>query len=158
MKKKCAVLLCGVLTVLMLCSCGKDPKMEAFKDNTNNFCNNLVRIHSEINGIDAEKVTAPDELLAKLDELQGHFESFAAYDFPEDFDYLEHLADEASEYMNTAASSYHDAYSNGSYNEYTAEYAFANYERAYKRIDIIMAFIRGEEPDDADISIQYTTE
>ncbi len=158
MRKRYVVLLCSILCSIMLCGCGKDPKIEAFKDNANNFCNNLVRIHSEINEIDAEKVTAPDELLAKMDELQGHFESFAEYDFPEEFDYLEHLADEASEYMTTAASSYHDAYSNSSYNEYTAEYAFANYERAYKRIDIIMAFIRGEEPEDADISIQYTTE
>ena len=157
-KKKLSPIICGVLCIALLSSCGKDPKLEAFKSDIDNFCNNLVRINEEINGIDPEKTNAPTELLAKLDELNGHFESFANYDFPEEFDYLEDLADEALEYMNTAVTSYHDAYSNGSYNEYTAEYAYQNYERAYKRIRIILDFIQGEEPEGDDISIQYTTE
>ncbi len=157
-KKKLSLLICGVLCAALLSGCGKDPKLEAFKDDIDSFCNNLVRINDEINSIDPEKATASTELLAKLDELNGHFESFANYDFPEEFDYLEGLADESLEYMNTAVASYHDTYSNGSYNEYTAEYAYQNYERAYKRIRIILDFIQGEEPEGDDISIQYTTE
>ena len=157
-KKRFSLLICSILCITLLCGCGKDPKLEAFKDDIDSFCNNLVRINEEINAIDPEKATASTELLTKLDELDDHFESFAAYDFPEEFDYLEGLADEAMEYMNTAVSSYHDTYSNGSYNEYTAEYAYQNYERAYKRIRIILDFIQGKEPESDDISIQYTTE
>lgn len=158
MKKKFRVFLYGVFCTALLCGCGKDPKLEAFKDSIDNFCNNLVRINEEINEIDPQKENASNELLTKLDELQGHFESFADYDFPQEFDYLESLADEASEYMATATTSYEKAYSNNSYDTDTAAYAQENYERAYKRIRIILSFIRGEEPEDADVSIQYTND
>ncbi len=50
--------------------------------------------------------------------------------------------------------SYHEAYSNGSYNEYTAEYARQNYSRAYKRVQIIITFLHGEEPSDADLTAE----
>ena len=83
------------------------------------------------------------------------FQSFARLDFPEEFDYLEDLADESSQYMTEAVASYHDAYSNGAYNEYTAEYARQNYSRAYKRIQIIITFLHGEHPDDVDLAIEY---
>lgn len=159
MKKKLAVLLCSAMCCLLLGGCGKDPKMEAFKDDINNFCNNLLRIHEEINEIDPEKENAPTELLAKLDELEGHFESFAADDFPEEFDYLEDLADEAYSYMSVAADSYHNVYDDDLfYDEAMEEYAHENYERAYKRIRIILSFIRGEEPEGDDIQIEYVTE
>ena len=46
-----------------------------------------------------------------------YVQDFAALDFPTEFDYLESLADEASEYMTTAVESYHDAYDNGGYNQ-----------------------------------------
>ena len=70
---------------------------------------------------------ATDELLGYLDQLDSAFQDFAALDFPTEFDYLESLADEASEYMTTAVESYHDAYDNGGYNQLTADYAKENY-------------------------------
>ena len=71
-----------------------------------------------------------DELLGYLDQLDSAFQDFAALDFPTEFDYLESLADEASEYMTTAVESYHDAYDNGGYNQLTADYAKVKYARA----------------------------
>ena len=56
--------------------------------------------------------------------------------------------------MTEAVKSYHEAYSNGSYNEYTAEYARQNYSRAYKRVQIIITFLHGEEPSDADLTAE----
>ena len=85
--------------------------------------------------------------------MDAEFEDFAELDFPEEFDYLEVLADEASEYMTTAVNSYQEAYEGDSYNEVTAEYAKENYIRAYKRIQIIISFLHGEEPDDVDLTI-----
>ena len=62
------------------------------------------------------------------------------------------------EYMTEAVSSYHNAYSNGSYNEYMADYAGENYARAYKRIQIILAFLHGEQPEDEDLTIEYSSD
>ncbi|MBR3769231.1 MAG: hypothetical protein IKL06_01740 [Lachnospiraceae bacterium] len=159
MKKKLAVLLCSVMCCVLLGACGKDPRLEAFKDEVNNFCNNLLRIHEEINEIDPQKNNAPQELLSKMDELKGQFAGFAAKDFPEEFDYLEELVDEASSYMNVAADSYHNVFDDDLfYDEAMEEYAHENYARAYKRIRIVLSFIRGEEPEGDDIQIEYATE
>ena len=57
--------------------------------------------------------------------------------------------------MSEAVASYHSAFSNNSYNEYTADYAQENYSRAIKRIKIIIAFLKGETPEDENIIISY---
>ena len=92
-----------------------------------------------------------------LDQLDSAFQDFAALDFPTEFDYLESLADEASEYMTTAVESYHDAYDNGGYNQLTADYAKENYARAYKRIQIIITFLHGEQPEDVNLTTAEET-
>ena len=155
MKIKIQTLLTALLAALMLSACGEDPVLAAFRKNMDDFCTKISEIDNSINSIDAQSEDAPSQLLAYLDDLDIVFQSFARLDFPEEFDYLETLADESSEYMTEAVSSYHEAYSNGSYNEYIADYAGQNYSRAYKRIQIIITFLHGEEPDDADLAIEY---
>ncbi|MCI9276746.1 hypothetical protein D7X48_02630 [bacterium D16-50] len=147
-----------ILAAMLLTACGEDPDLARFRKNMDDFCTKISEIDSSINNIDAQSENAVSELLGYLDELDATFKDFAALDFPEEFDYLEGLADESSQYMTEAVSSYHEAYSNGSYNEYTAEYARQNYSRSYKRIQIIISFLHGEEPDDADLSIEYNQE
>ena len=122
------------------------------------FCTRISEIDTSINSIDAEAENASEELLTYLDDLDIVFRSFAKLDFPEEFDYLEELADESSEYMTEAVQSYHDAFDNNSYNESTAEYARQNYSRAYKRVQIIISFLHGEEPQDPDLTIEYGTD
>ena len=107
--------------------------------------------------VDATSENATDELLGYLDQLDSAFQDFAALDFPTEFDYLESLADEASEYMTTAVESYHDAYDNGGYNQLTADYAKENYARAYKRIQIIITFLHGEQPEDVNLTTAEET-
>ena len=128
----------------MLTACGEDPALTQFRKSVDEFCTKVSEIDTSINSIDAQSEAASTELLSYLDDLDLVFQSFARLDFPEEFDYLEHLADESSEYMTEAVASYHDAYSNGSYNEYMADYAGENYARAYKRIQIIISFLHGE--------------
>ena len=155
MKNKVRILFAAVLASAMLTGCGEDPELTRFRQSMDEFCTKVSEIDSSINSIDAESENATDELLSDLDELELVFQSFAELDFPEEFDYLEELADESSECMTEAVKSYHEAFSNGSYNEYTAEYAKEYYSRAYKRVQIIITFLHGEEPDDADLSIEY---
>lgn len=149
------MLFASVLVLFILTACGEDPELTRFRQNMDEFCTKVSQIDNSINSIDAESENATKELLSYLDELDLVFQSFAKLDFPEEFDYLEDLAGESSECMTEAVKSYHEAFSNGSYNQYTAEYAKEYYSRAYKRVQIIITFLHGEEPDDADLTIEY---
>lgn len=155
MKNKVRILFAALLTSVMLTACGEDSELTQFRNSMDEFCTKISEIDSSINNIDAESDNATTELLSYLDELDVAFQSFATLDFPDEFDYLENLADESSQYMTEAVTSYHEAFSNGAYNEYTAAYAKENYSRAYKRVQIIITFLHGEEPNDADLTIEY---
>jgi hypothetical protein len=152
------MLLCILLLLPILSGCKQDEELVAFRTKVDNFCVSISDIDTSINNIDPNSETAIDELLGYLDELDLVFQQFAAITFPDEFDYLQDLAQESSQYMTDAVTSYHEAYSNGSYNEYTAAYAHEYYSRAYKRIQIIITFLHGEEPDDPDLTIEYSTE
>lgn len=156
MKRFFKLALASAVMSIFLAGCGQDPELTKFKNDIDNFCNSLNELDSSMNKIDASSDTASAQLLEYLDEVDMRFKNFAQLDFPEDYDYLEPLADEASEYMTEAVTSFHSAYSNGSYNEYTADYAQQNYARAMKRIKIIITFLHGETPEDDDVTITYT--
>lgn len=130
---------------LTLTGCGDDPKLVKFESDINAFCTELAEIDADINAIDARSATAKTELLDHLDKLDEACKVFAEMTFPEDFAYLEELADEAGSYMSTAVASYHEAYSGDTYDADTAGFARQNYERACKRINIILQLLRGEE-------------
>ncbi len=151
MKTKLKLFAAGLALTFLLTACGEAPELTRFKNDMDAFCTKISEIDTAINSIDANSDTAVSELLTQLDLLDTEFQKFADLDFPEEFDYLEGLADEAGSYMTEAVSSYHEAYSNGSYNEYLAEYAYENYSRANKRILIIVSLLHGEEPEDVDL-------
>lgn len=155
MKSRIRMLLAPVLTIVMMTACGQEPELIQFRKSIDEFCTKVSEIDTAINSIDAQASDATAQLLSCLDELDMVFKSFAGLDFPEEFDYLEALADESSEYMTEAVKSYHDAFGVNSYNESTAEYARQNYSRAYKRVQIIISFLHGEEPQDPDLTIEY---
>ena len=145
LKKKILAITAGLLTAMALTACGKDPKLTQFKGEIDAFCTEISDIDTAINNVDAESDTATDELLGYLDQLDTSFQNFAELDFPTEFDYLESLADEAS------------AYSNGGYNQLTADYAKENYARAYKRIQIIITFLHGEQPENVNLTTAEET-
>ncbi len=157
MKKKIHIAFAAIFTAVLLTACGGDSELDSFRKSIDSFCTRISEIDSSINHIDAQSEEATTELLSYLDDLDDTFQNFAELDFPTEFDYLENLADESSEYMTEAAKSYHEAYGGEDYDEYIAEYAKQNYSRAYKRIQIIISFLHGEEPTDADLTIEYQT-
>ena len=157
MKNKILAITAGLLTAMALTACGKDPELTQFREEIDAFCTEISDIDTSINNVDAESDNAADELLGYLDQLDQDLQDFAALDFPTEFDYLESMADEASEYMTTAVQSYHDAFSNGGYNQLTADYAKENYARAYKRIQIIITFLHGEQPEDVNLTTEEAT-
>lgn len=153
MKNKVRLLITGFLLSVILTACGEDPELTQFRNSIESFCTEISQIDTAINSIDASSENAVTELLSCLDDLEDAFQEFAELDFPEEFDYLEEIADQAGDYMTTAVSSYHEAYGDF-YDEYTAAYASENYSRAYKRIQIIITFLHGETPEDVDLQIE----
>lgn len=141
-----------IMTAFMLTACGRKDELVKFRDEVDDFCYNISEIGTQIDNVDAESDGAVYEILDYLDQLDAEFQDFAELDFPEEFDYLESIADEAGEYMTVAAESFRDAYTNESYDEemFKAEYEYArqNEARAYKRIQIIITFLQGEDPED----------
>lgn len=152
MKNKFLLLLTSLLLVFGLTGCGEDPVLTKFKADVESFCNEIQIIDASINSIDAQSESAPDELLGYLDQLDQSFKVFAELSAPEEYAYVEGLADEASGYMTTAVAAFHEAYGENSFNEYTEEYARENYERAYLRITVILQLLHGE-----DINIEGVT-
>lgn len=151
--KKC---LCILSILLLICTilsgCGKDEELENFSQDFENFCINISTLDTSINNIDANNEKAKEELLYYIDQLDAQFRSLAALDFPEKFDDLEALAKQASEYMSEAASAYHTAYSGDTYAENYNDYAYEYYKRAYRRVQVIITYLHGEEPQDADLT------
>lgn len=158
MRNRFLLFLSVIVLTFSLTGCGEDPKLTKFKNDIDSFCVEIAAIDANINNIDATAETAKDELLDYLDQLNESFKVLAAISVPEEFSYIENLADEASSYMTTAVESYHEAYSNNSFNEYTADYAKENYERACKRVNVIIKLLHGEEISDEDVTIETVSE
>ncbi len=157
-KEKIKMICSVIISIMLLTACGEDPILSQFRKNIDDFCTKISEIDTKINQIDAQSDSSAQELLSYLDELDLVFRNFAQLDFPDEFKYLENLADESSQYMTEAVKYFHDAYVNDSYDTTSAEYARQYYSRAYKRIQIIITFLHGETPNDADLSIEYSTE
>lgn len=149
-KLKCIIL--GVMLSVSLMGCGQDPQISKFKNDVEDFCDDISSIDSKMNAIDTSSASAKSDLLEYLDEIDMKFSHFAELDFPKDFDYLEPLADEASKLMTEAVKYYHEAFTSSGYNEANAEYAQEIYSRAYKRIQIIISLLHGEEPEGVNVS------
>jgi len=157
MKKRCfAAVLILAISVFTVTGCkgnntDKHEELSSFRLRVDEFCDSIYRIDNNINEIDTESEGYTDVLIQNLDALETNFKIFADMDFPSDYDYLEGLADEASSYMNTAVASFHDLFENNYTEEAMVEkynYANENYERAYKRIKIIITFLNGETSED----------
>mgnify|MGYP001081347090 CR=1 FL=1 len=154
MKNKFLLLLSSLVLCIFLAGCGEDPQITQFKNDIDSFCNEIAVIDTNINSIDAQSENAKYELLGYLDQLNQSFQSLAEISVPDEYAYIKGLAEEASSYMTTAVESYHEAFGENSYNEYTAEYARENYERAYKRITVIIKLLHGEDISDLGATIE----
>ena len=158
MKRKNILLLTTLLCISLLSGCAADKELSVFKTSFEEFCEDVAEIDSAINNIDADSEDAPAELLSYLDQLEVEFQELAALKIPEEFAYMENLADEASENMGLAVENYHAAFESEIYDEYAANIASQYYERAYKRVRYMITFMHGEVPDDENVSISIVEE
>ena len=151
MNRKIIAILTTLFIGLLLTACGEDPELAKFKVNFENFCINLSTLDTAINNIDAKSEDASDLLIIYMDQMDQQFQALAALEFPEEFKYLEELSDEASKYMSEAADSYAKAYANDTFDQAMSDYAYKNYKRAYKRIQLILIYLHGDEPREEDL-------
>lgn len=153
MKNRLILVMSVLSFCLLLGGCGEDQALKKFKKAMDEYCLEIAEIDNGINSIDTQSETRIEDLMNYLDQLDSAFKKLADMTVPEEFNYIEELADDASEYMTEAVSLYHEAYSNNSFNEYTAAYAREYYERACKRLNYIITFLHGDIPEGDDITI-----
>ena len=143
-----------ILLSFLLTGCNQkenDLETTRLHSEINEFCENLKEIDKSINQItnisaDEEGLkAATKELMSNLELLKDEFAKFSNIDFPTEYDYLEKVADEASDYMTEAVNAYHKTYEDN-YTASMEEYALENYKRAYKRVQIIIDVLNGKEP------------
>ena len=157
--KALSILLAAAL--LGACSNNSEPdtseEMTGFRATVDTFCRTIADVDSKINSADtSDPDVISGELITDLNSLNTAFSDFANVDFPSEYVYLEHLADEASDYMNTAVAGYTKAYTDStlSADQIQSEFDSATeyYDSAFKRIKVIMTFLNGETSEDANVS------
>lgn len=141
---------------IILTSCGKSQESEelkAYRTQMDTVFQNISDINDTMNTIDTESETATDDLLSCFDSLETELSGMAEFTAPTQFSSIDKLADEAYENMTTANELYHEAFSNGSYNEYTAEAASEYYARVNKRLQYIIQILHGETPEGDGVTV-----
>ena len=149
-KKRLRVsLVLSILLIFTITGCGKNTELENYKANMNQFFENIKIYDASINALalNPDSETAVSDLLALLDSMSVSFEQMASLDVPDGFPGVEQLADEASEYMSTAVSYYHQAY-DGEYDAALENVAHQNYEYANVRLQYIVSIIHGDIPEE----------
>ena len=156
-----------LMSALLLSACGKtaetapDEELTQFRTTVDAFCQKVAETDTKINSInttgsDPSVYTA--EIIENLNDLNTAFTNFAAVDFPSQYDYLEHLADEAADYMSQAVTGYTRVYSDSSLSADQMQTEFDSateyYDAAFKRIKVIMTFLNGETSEDANVTTE----
>jgi hypothetical protein len=132
--------------MLVLPACGRDNALDVYREQMEQFFEQVAVYNSYINAIDPEADNAISELLAYLNSLEATVKQMAAYEVPPHFNGVEELADQAETFMSEALKLYNEAYTGESYDEEKAEAAKVNYERANLRLRYIGEILRGETP------------
>ena len=156
-----------IFSLLLLAGCGsqatEDPQtqdLKEFRAKVDTFCETISTVDSQINSIDTTSETYTTDLMDNLNTLNIAFAEFAALDFPSEYDYLEHLADEASAYMIEAVTGFNQVYTDNTLNSQAMQdkynEASTAYANAFKRIKVIMTFLNGEVSQDANVSTEQS--
>ena len=161
-----------ILSVLSAClliaGCGSsagrsagDDDIAQFRTQVDTFCATISDIDTKINSIDTGSENYTTDLMNYLNTLNTSFADFAAIDFPAEYDYLEHLADEASAYMTDAVGLYSQVYTDNTLNSQAMlekyDEAALSYANAFKRIKVIITFLNGEVSEDASVTTDSGT-
>lgn len=142
-----------LLSLLTLTGCGKDAKLEQYKEDITAFTENVSDIKLRMEEIDTSSEDAVADLLICLDELNVQFTLLADMEVPKEFISIESLADEAGSYMTEAVSLYHEVFEAEEFDAASADIAAQYYDRAMLRLSYISTLLQGELPEGDNIII-----
>lgn len=158
MKKKLFALTLSVILAFSLVGCGADNELDKYRKSVEEFYEDVVEINDNINAIDAESASAPQELLDELDDLNVLFQEFAELEVPDEYIAVESLADEAAAFMDEAVTLYHSSFTDGTFNDFSVGMAYEKYCRAILRINYIGDILQGKTLEGENINIYYEEE
>ncbi len=156
MLKKIKMAALVFLCTVMLSGCGKDEKLEQYREDMTTFFEHMAAYNDGMNAIDTSSGDAVAQLLGYLDQVRDEITWMAGLEVPDQFSAADSLADEADENMQQAVELYHRAYEGAVFDEAVAQAAREYYDRANVRIQYIITILHGEIPEGEGVT--YTEE
>lgn len=142
---------CLCLCMLFFTGCGEREELTVFKENMNQFYEEVSAIESNIQSIDENSEDAVTTLLIYMEQMAVQFQQLAQLEVPAEFISVEDLADDAYEYMAEAVRLYEEAYEEDYVSDPLIQAASENYASAMRRINYIALLLQGEIPEGATV-------
>lgn len=132
---------------LFLTGCGTNKELEQYKSDMETFYSGVSEYDYIMNSVDPASDSSVQEILSALDSILEQFTWMASLTVPEEFSEAATLSAEASEYMTTAVSLYHQAFESDPFDSQTAALAKENYNAANQCALYILSILHGSVPD-----------
>jgi len=156
MKNRLIFLIISLSFCLFGCGSASDEEkaLADFSAKVSDFTDYIKEADTQINNLDATDKDSISSLLTILDGMDEEFKKLSEIDAPQQYQDVENLADEASQNMSLAVSSYHSFFENETFSAEDAENAYEYYTRAMKRVKYIGYMLTGGEiPEDDNVTI-----
>ncbi len=138
------------------CATSNSVKIASFEAQISTIIDSIEEINEKMNAIDADSDSAGTQMLKYMKELSSAIDNLAAVEVPSnEYQYVNDLAVEAQEYIDEAITLYSQILSSGAeYDPDIAEEAWQYYQKACRRVSIIVSLLHGNTPSDVEISYQ----
>lgn len=151
MFKRYILIGCLFLGMTFFTGCGEKEELTVFKENMNEFYEEVSIIESNMASIDESSEDAVSTLLIYLEQMAIQFQQLSEMEIPQEFISVEALADDAYDYMKEAVRLYEEAYEEDYISDALIQAAAENYTSAMKRINYIATLLQGEIPEGATV-------
>lgn len=148
MKRKFIIAVILIVTLLCGCSSSPDEVIAEYKENMQQFFNNVSELNTQINQIDTENYNFDTELTSLLDSLNSQFNSMSQFNVPQEFAGVKELSEDAAKNMNEAVRLYHLAFDYDSFDSDSEYTASQYYQKANKELKYIIRILHGEKYED----------
>lgn len=149
---------CLFLCMAFFTGCGEKEELTVFKENMNEFYEEVSAIENNMALIDESSEDAVETLLVYMEQMSVQFQQLSEMEVPQEFISVEELADDALDYMKEAVRLYEEAYEEDYISDPLIQAATENYTSAMKRINYIAVLLQGEIPEGATIIEEGGTE
>lgn len=97
-----------IITLMLLCACGKKESPEdIYVNSINTFYERVETTSTSMNGIDTTDPECVNQMLGYLDDMNDHFAYLKSIEIPEEYSDTSSNITNAYSYMNQAVNLYH---------------------------------------------------